>query len=135
MKTLNELFNSGAKFTEKISFGKRVYTWNIDGRPFYMRIEKDPMGESWQVVFTGQTASGFDTTLATGQGDELKVFATVISIMKKFVKDSKPLSIIFSAKTGSRSNLYDRMIKKFATGYTVKKFGAMGDTMYKLVKK
>ena len=93
------------------------------------------MCESWQVLFTGQSSSGFDTTLATGQGDELQVFSTVIKIMKKFVKESKPLSIIFSAKTGSRSNLYDRMIKKFATGYTVKKFNVQGDTMYKLAKK
>lgn len=136
MKTLQELFNSGIKFTETESFGKRVYKWDIEGKKYVMKIEKNPNAETWDVVFTGEDKQGFTTTTATDTGDELKVFSTVVNIMKTFIKKSKPLGLVFFSEGDSRSKLYDRMVKKFATGYDVKKssIGSKG-FMYRLIKK
>lgn len=54
----------------------------------------------------------------TGQGDSLKIFATVLEILKKFVKDVDPSHVNFAAEKaaddkGSRSKLYMRLAKKF----------------------
>ena len=54
----------------------------------------------------------------TGQGDSLKIFATVLDILKKFVKDKDPSHVNFAAEKaaddkGSRGKLYLRLAKKF----------------------
>lgn len=58
----------------------------------------------------------------TGQGDALKVLATVISAVKLFLEENpNPEKLIFSADEPSRQKLYRRMIKKIAPtlGYEV----------------
>ena len=54
----------------------------------------------------------------TGQGDEFKIFATVLDILKKFVDDVKPVHVNFAAEKaaddkGSRGKLYLRLANKF----------------------
>jgi hypothetical protein len=77
----------------------------------------------------------------TGQGDSLKIFATVLDILKKFVKDIDPSHVNFAAEKaaddkGSRSKLYMRLAKKyFGKKYSVQtdisKSSASGDeTMF-----
>lgn len=82
----------------------------------------------------------------TGEGDAMRIFATVIKIIEDFVKKHSPDSIKFSAhkeeeesldKKGSREKLYSRMVKRFAggMGYKVKEKGDKYGTYYTLTKK
>ena len=63
----------------------------------------------------------------TGDGDAFKIFATVIDIMKWFVENQQPNALKFAASKASglsRSNLYDKMLKKFSS--SLKKIGYSG---------
>lgn len=67
----------------------------------------------WNVAFTRG-----GSIEKTGQGDSLRIFATVIEIIKKFVNDMNPSHVGFAAEKaaedkGSRGKLYLRMAKKF----------------------
>jgi hypothetical protein len=56
----------------------------------------------------------------SGTGDAFRVFATVIDIMKDFLKDENPDAVTFSASEKSRKELYRAMIKRlprFTKGY------------------
>ena len=91
----------------------------------------------------------------TGEGDAMRIFATVIDIIKDFVKKDKPQELAFSAEKpaerislphdhpkrstemGSREKLYKRLIQRYAgrMGY---KYNARSDytaTDFKLVQK
>lgn len=137
MKTLNELFNSGVKdFSETKAFERRTYKFKVDGKEYIVSIVKTSMTDAWNIVFSGQDKNGYESTLVTGQGNELKVFASVVNIIKNFIKKNDPLVISFFAKEGNRSKLYDRMVKRFAKGYTVKTSKPFNDEiMYRLSKK
>jgi hypothetical protein len=70
---------------------------------------------NWYVDFEGQYNHD-----ATGLGDEFRVFATVIDVMRWFIKEKSPPCFSFTAEKDptrsgdSRSKLYDRLIKRFA---------------------
>lgn len=80
----------------------------------------------------------------TGQGDAFKIMATVLDVIKDFIKNHEPKGIKFTAdkeegeseEWQSREKLYSKMIERFATtvGYKVKlnknKFG----TVFTLIK-
>ena len=82
---------------------------------------------------------------ATGEGDAQRIFATVIAIIKDFVKKENPREFKFSAMkpegkrkdAGSRGKLYSRMVKRFASKMGYKSFEISGqyDTEYRLEKK
>lgn len=82
----------------------------------------------WAISFHSQqpheTKGSFDTT---GGGDQFRIFATVLAITAKFIKERNPDSIHFSAKEGNRQNLYKKLIGKYAKklGYDTK--GRAGD--------
>jgi hypothetical protein len=50
-----------------------------------------------------------------GTGDAFRVFATVIDILRAFIKKYNPQRIEFNAEEASRAKLYDRLIKLVAT--------------------
>lgn len=54
----------------------------------------------------------------TGGGDALRIFATVIKILKTVVEQEKPKFLAFSStkKEQSRISLYQRLIRKFLPG-------------------
>ena len=91
----------------------------------------------------------------TGEGDSMRIFSTVIAIVKDFVKKHKPDELGFSAEKpawrmtlpdghpqrspemGSREKLYKRLIQRYAgkMGYTYKAKTGLSATDFRLVKK
>ena len=102
----------------------------------------EPRKEYWEVDFMRGGSMGL-----SGEGDQMRVFATVISMIKEFVKREKPEEIRFGAEktpdedrkdvTGSREKLYSRMTKKFANemGYDSKERKESYMTKYILTKR
>lgn len=59
----------------------------------------------------------------TGDGEEFKIFSTVLSACRRLIEIDRPNVLFFAAELahGSRANLYRRMINKFAPelGFTI----------------
>ena len=76
--------------------------------------------DEWQVEFYRNNSKEL-----TGQGDQQRIFATVISAVQQFIKKQKPYRIIFSASkdvdpgqdSESRAKLYDRLIARYARAW------------------
>jgi hypothetical protein len=88
----------------------------------FEKLEWSDEEYTWMIAFD---RDGRDNV--TGEGDAMRIFATVLAILKDFTKKHKPPVIGFSAfksaedlvnkkggKKGSREKLYLRMVKKFA---------------------
>ncbi len=80
----------------------------------------------WMVMFTAESGdeSGGSTTYdLTGAGNEFKVFQFVMECFRSFIKEYDPEFISFESKVkeASRVSLYERMIKRLASDYVVKK--------------
>ena len=111
-----------------------------DGRSLEIQfsgVEYDHI--AWHVLFTVDYS-----ILKTGEGDAMRIFATVIAAMQAFVKKVKPEEVTFSAdKEGvkggsSREKLYAALIKRFAgkMGYKVEIAQQYSDsTVYHLKRK
>lgn len=74
---------------------------------------------SWNIVFHRN-----GSVKVTGEGDAMRIFATVMDAVKKFIKKVKPEEIRFSASKEagmSRTRLYKKLIDRFARslGYKV----------------
>jgi hypothetical protein len=70
----------------------------------------------WDIEFSRDGTHGI-----TGEGNALKIFGTVVAIVKEFVAAEKPEFMTFSAKKDetSRVKFYKRLAKKLeAVGYT-----------------
>lgn len=83
----------------------------------YIYDDDEPM--EWSIVFTRDGSYA-----VTGEGDQMRVFATVLDATKKFIKKAKPIKMNFTAsklKGNSRANLYKRLVNRFANemGYKV----------------
>lgn len=83
---------------------------------YIVQIEMDEVGV-WEIAF-GDAAGRQGITKS---GDSFKIFATVLDIVKDFVKTNKPEWIRFSAKEMSRDRLYRSLVKRYAPkiGYTL----------------
>lgn len=93
----------------------------------------------WNIVFYRN-----EKIKVTGEGDAMKIFATVLSAVQDFIKKVKPTEISFTAAKepgedgkGSRAKLYSRMVRTFAgkLGYTFDETPSGEVTTYYLVKK
>lgn len=91
----------------------------------------------WDMAFDRN--GSFD---AEDQGDQYKVLSTVVAVFMDFVNKVKPAKITFDAdkdSTGSRADLYTRMLNRYADkmGYDFKVKNPMGDSIlqYTLTKK
>jgi hypothetical protein len=118
----------------------------------------DPKEFDWEIIFT-RTKTGDDRAAsldATGQGDEVRVFSTVIDAIRQFIKAEDPKYIMFSAektdlkkmkalkaidpeaakKMQSREKLYSRLIKRyFSKDFKVKESTNRVATTYTLERK
>ena len=78
----------------------------------------------------------------TGAGDQQRVFATVLTAIAQFIEMEEPETIRFTAdknvepgqKPMSRSNLYDRMVQRYANawGYRLDRSDMADTTIYLL---
>ncbi len=85
--------------------------------------------EAWNVEFYRNNSQE-----VTGEGDAQRVFATVLSALKTFIKKYKPNRVIFSASkdnwakqqqnSESRASLYDRLVQRYARVWGFRAFRA-----------
>ena len=76
--------------------------------------------EAWSVEFFRNSSQE-----VTGEGDQQRVFATVLGAIQKFIKKYKPNNVIFAASkqveagqnSASRARLYDRLVQRYATSW------------------
>jgi GNAT superfamily N-acetyltransferase len=149
--------DAGAGFWDKHR-GQDVRVWEAFDNPYKTKTEKSEYGDvdvlaklpdgtnlsimfnhegdnEWQVEFYRDNSQE-----VTGQGDAQRIFATVLAAIQKFVKKYQPDVIKFSAEksnnSDSRSNLYDRLVARFAQqlGYNDYSEEYMSSTMYELSK-
>jgi len=119
-ETVDEAFDQPYAFKwEKSESGNydAIATLN-DGSNLIIRFDHDDEG-NWQVVFDRNNS--FEVT---GEGDAQRVFATVLTAIKQFIENVKPLSITFSASKDvdttsanpeSRAKLYNRLVQRYAS--------------------
>jgi hypothetical protein len=100
----------------------------------------------WEILFK---RSG--STDVTGEGDQMKVFATVIDAIRQFIDQADPDEFFFSADKSaagsdtrdkgwhemeSREKLYSRLVKRYLSkGYKVKETSSIHGTDFVLTKK
>ena len=96
----------------------------------------DPQNNAWWVEFTRN-----DKYDLTGEGDAMRIFATVLKLTQDFIKKENPKYIEFSSSKlrdpgESRNKLYDRMVKKYAgSKYNIQSSKSGDDTTWRLTRK
>ena len=125
---------------------KDQYGWTArfetdNDEPVDVHIKDDEDSGDWDIDFYRNGSLD-----VTGEGDAMRIFATVMEVIKEFIAKEKPERFQFSAvkadveynkgdKTGSREKLYSRMIKKYVKGYNVKTYKSSGGSTYFFEKK
>jgi hypothetical protein len=112
--TINELFDRPARWKiTRERDDELTYRSTIDGKSLLV-VFNTFSDDNWETSFV--VDGKFKTT---GGGDEITVFSTVLDIMADFINRVAPGSISFTAfkdgSSDSRSKLYDRLIKRFAS--------------------
>lgn len=136
---LDELFQKGGKGIRPWELeigdpGEYLYTFDLGeedptGDVFYdLTIETvdpydprfneyksfDKKVDPWEIVFTYNTSDGKQHEGIVGTGDAIKVFATIIDIIRSFIQKEHPKGFVFAGKEKSRHKLYDRLAKMLA---------------------
>ena len=119
-----------------------AYTRLPDGTSLEINFYTDPGvdgDEDWVVEFWRDRSLDI-----TGAGDQQRVFATVLTAIAQFIEMEDPETIRFTAdkdvaqgqKPMSRSNLYDRMVQRYANawGYRLDRSDMANTTVYLLYK-
>lgn len=139
---LEEAFNNPYKF--KLHKSGRDYNSIVeldDGTELLIRADfeyDDPL--TYQFLFSRDSSFS-----KSGEGDSMRIFATVIAAFEKFVKKEDPDQILFHAAKDnfdgtetpqSREKLYSRLILRFAKkmGYSSDDFYDTSGTSFYLVK-
>lgn len=115
LENLYESLNRPEHIDWSITSARDIGTFKVNDETYEIIINKIQDGDI-SISFVGHDDSGKVTFNATGKGNELTVFATVVQGMKDAVKRYNPYKISFVASddVASRKRLYDRMVKKFA---------------------
>ena len=156
-RQLNEAFDKPYKFTSR-GLGKKQgsvsynFETEVDDPRFddpsevdvYFDYDKEDDEPNYTIVFERNASES-----VTGEGDAMRIFATVIAIVKEFVKKRNPELMKFSAfkdvmgdddsapGKGSREKLYARMLQRYAgkMGYKYSKVSGAGKTEFELRRK
>lgn len=152
---INESFNNPYPYSMKYSKSLNAYEAIAklkDGSFLKVYIQK--INQNWGISFARSSndkgwwqSQGEHDMGITNTGDQMRVFATVLAIVKEFIKKESPKEIIFNAEKsqkdinqevdlGSREKLYARMVKRFASkmGYKSKSERLKGETLFRLIK-
>ena len=136
---LNELFDKPVKYIEK----NYDFLFNVAGLEYRVVIDIDGEDESIiQVSFYTKDGNSDHekAEISFSNGNEIKIFSTVLKIIKDYLKDNSYINgITFTAniKEPSRVKLYDRMIKSIGRplGYKLEtSYIACGAKVYILRK-
>jgi GNAT superfamily N-acetyltransferase len=90
-----------------------------DGSPLSIAFNHEDE-DTWHVAFDRGHSQE-----VTGEGDSQRIFATVLHSINQFIKKQQPEKLYFSASkevepgqnSESRANLYDRMVKRYASAW------------------
>lgn len=89
-----------------------------DSRTVHLGI-RNIYDELWDVLFTADGSAG-----ETGQGDQIKIFATVLEALQEFDAKIQPKEVQFSAGVdgddNSRARLYRALLKRFGDAFFVR---------------
>ena len=119
--------DDGTKYQVEIDMWKSNKTTNNEIKKMLKKYTKHILNikKYWTIDFSKE--SGYDSSSSfdiTGSGNAQRVFATVLVIIKDFIKrEKKPQFLFFSAENKSRVKLYNRMIKVFASKFGYKFLG------------
>lgn len=106
---LTELFDKPVKITNEIYDREGVLVqFDVEGVPYAFHAVQaygDPT--AWDIEFSGK-----GTTKITGTGNEIKVFSTVVQIMKNMLQLYNIEKFYFTAEEPSRQKLYNRLVDK-----------------------
>jgi hypothetical protein len=128
---------------------------NADENPKYDALARLPDGTNLTINFYTDSnyADNEDWTVEfwrgnrldiSGAGDAQRVFATVLTAIGQFIEMQEPETIRFTAdkdvepgqKPMSRSNLYDRLVQRYAQawGYKLDRSDMANTTIYQLYR-
>lgn len=131
-------------------------------QPYPVKVQQSPEGQDYEGYVKLPDGTGMEILFTdhggiwdmefhrggsqdiTGEGDAFRIFATMISAVKQFVKMERPRTVSFTAtkepeqgNSQSRAKLYDRMVDKFAASMGYKALITDGGTEveFELVRK
>jgi hypothetical protein len=152
---LEEAFDKPYRFRRmKLYDGYFVYKFIADDKSEVDVLFKENEISDDESYWTVNFERNGDTR-ATGEGDAMRIFATVIEIIKDFTKKEKPKEMNFSAEKpawrmnlhhldpkrskemGSREKLYKRLVQRYAgrLGYRYTTQSDYSATDFRLVQK
>ena len=152
---LEEAFDKPYRFRkQKLYKGMFVYRFITDDKSEVdVLFKEDEISDDesvWRVSFERNMRQD-----VTGEGDAMRIFATVIEILKDFTKKEKPQEMVFSAEKpaerltlphdhpkrskemGSREKLYKKLVQRYAgqMGYKYTTQSDYSATDFTLVRK
>lgn len=123
--------------------GKKTYQGKFtagDNSLIVVNCDHYVPGNEWTVEFFRNGSQS-----VTGEGDAMRIFATVMKIIERFLKVENPYFVRFAAMKEnedkkdkqSREKLYSRLVKRFAgkMGYNSKENSASNGTEWELTRK
>ena len=123
-ESLNQPYTYAWKSKEEDEWQGYFYTDDSDPIEFLAFEDSNPMDENalhfWEISFTRNNRH-----TKSGQGDQFRIFATIVKMIQEFVNTVEPTVIRFSADkhkdSNSRAKLYQRMVRSLSanTGYKV----------------
>ena len=143
---LTEAFDNPYKFEGGEAMkGLWAYEFRTDDRSYILvKFEENEISDdesSWNVNF--EREGRLDVT---GEGDAMRIFATVIEVIKTFTKKVKPWQIRFSAskplgkaakELSSRESLYKKLVKRYSgrMGYKYEASSSDRETDFYMTRK
>lgn len=124
---LSELFDQPypiqwSKYKSKIKGGLPEWMGRFQSKQNHILLTIGPPDpdDTTEVAIAFESDSSEYAYCPTFEGDEFKIFATVLAGSKVYLQDIKPQTVVFSAakdtkSDGSREKLYTSLIRKFAT--------------------
>ena len=109
-----------------------AYNWSRGDHGDYDVFVKLPDGSPLSIAFNHEDEDTWHVAFdrghsqeVTGEGDAQRIFATVLHSINQFIKKQQPEKLYFSASkevepgqnSESRANLYDRMVKRYASAW------------------
>lgn len=78
--------------------------------------------ETYEIHFSKSSNTGKNITDITNDGDALSIFSTVLEFIKHTISRMKPQTLLIKSKNNekTRIKLYDRLIKRYASGFNYK---------------
>ena len=149
---LDEAFTNpyNVRLTKRKMDGFEIYDARFktdDGSPVHIMIDSREHTDDYDELMWRISFSRGGTQEVTGEGDAMRIFATVIKVTKDFLKKEDPKYIEMSAfkpnahrggskDKASREKLYDRMVKRYMPSkYKVSSISTSTDTTWQFEKK